>query len=140
VTLLALLRRTRLGALGAVFFVVAAVLPLAFGPALERLAFALTGEAEHACACGMKPGTCGCPRCERLAGADVTPAPTATLSSCDNHGKGALGARLPPCVFASGFVVAEAPAAGVLETTLVATARPRGPDAPPTRPPRRDVA
>ena len=39
--------------------------PLTLGPMRGVLARAL-GAFDHACACGMAPGTCGCPACARL--------------------------------------------------------------------------
>lgn len=42
------------------------MLPVALGPARATIERALGGEPSHACACGMKRGTCGCPECERL--------------------------------------------------------------------------
>jgi len=42
------------------------MLPVALGPARMTIERALGGEPSHACACGMKRGTCGCPECERL--------------------------------------------------------------------------
>jgi hypothetical protein len=41
------------------------MLPVALGPARTTIERALGGEPVHACACGMKRGTCGCPYCER---------------------------------------------------------------------------
>jgi hypothetical protein len=75
-------------------------LPMLAGPGATGLVRALGGSAEHHCACGMAPGTCGCPDCaqleqekkdtnERLAGHAVL------RSSCDD-GSGLPGIDAAP--------------------------------------------
>lgn len=75
-------------------------LPMLAGAGATGIARALGGGAEHHCACGMAPGTCGCPECaelehakrettERLAGHAIL------RSSCDD-GSGLPGIGAPP--------------------------------------------
>jgi hypothetical protein len=40
--------------------------PVLLGPATGAVLHLLGAEAVHHCACGMKPGECGCPECARL--------------------------------------------------------------------------
>ncbi len=61
---LALLATMKKAWLAAALFVV--VLPIGLGPGTSNVTRWLGGEPEHACMCGMKRGTCGCPECERL--------------------------------------------------------------------------
>ena len=49
-----------------VWLAFAVMLPVALGPARTTIERALGAEPSHACACGMKRGTCGCPECERI--------------------------------------------------------------------------
>ena len=58
----ALVRWHRLACVGVTLLAIMA--PAALGPALRPLLDEL-GESGHVCKCGMKPGTCGCPECER---------------------------------------------------------------------------
>ena len=64
----------------------------------------------------MKPGTCGCPECERLLRRRGPPVPTthATLGSCDDHGSRSLASALPPCFVPPAFAVAASPHVGLL--------------------------
>ncbi len=40
--------------------------PLLLGSAFGAAVTALGAEGDHFCACGMEPGTCGCPACAKL--------------------------------------------------------------------------
>jgi hypothetical protein len=56
-----------IGRLLAVLVVVLAALPaMALGPGVNVAAHLLGASMQHHCACGMTPGHCGCPECERL--------------------------------------------------------------------------
>jgi len=117
-------------------------LPLLLGPATTTIVRALGGVGEHHCACGMDPGTCGCPECERVTQEKETTAEhlrghAVLRSSCDDGTSlPAIGA-LP---FAAVPVVATLPPMGF---ELLALARPTAFDPslerarPPTPPPRR---
>jgi len=120
--------------------VVGMLAPLALGPALAPLISALGGEGDHACACGMKPGTCGCPECALLAGAgSAVPDAHASLRSCDDH-RVAPPSGLPPGVLPAGFVVAPAPSFGLVASSPPVSVSPGDRAPPPTPPPRRIVA
>jgi hypothetical protein len=43
-----------------------AAAPLLLGSAFGAAVTALGAEGDHFCACGMEPGTCGCPACAKL--------------------------------------------------------------------------
>jgi hypothetical protein len=130
-----------------VFVMVALLAPLALGPALAPLVAELGGASDHACACGMKPGTCGCPECALLAGLEqdavasvpATDATLATFRACDDHGRAPLPYATPPCIVPALLAVAVNPRAGLLAPLLSPRGVPSQPDAPPTPPPRRSL-
>jgi hypothetical protein len=63
------------------------LLPTALGPAMGTLT-RVVGELDHKCMCGMKPGTCGCPECERLERARThVPAYPVIKGECDGAGQ-----------------------------------------------------
>ncbi len=114
--------------------------PLFLGPATAVLLHALGGEVEHACACGMKRGTCGCPECAQLEKErreSKKPVPYMTLkSSCDDDEDGRGVGALPPAVPSVPFVVHQ-----VVYTERATPLLPRAlvsidPDEPATPPPR----
>ncbi len=122
--------------------VIAPLAPLALGPALGALVAELGGQNDHVCACGMKPGTCGCPKCERalLGGDPVASDTSATLRACDDHGHPPLPSVLPVCVIPAGaLALAASPTVGVLAPLPPAREAPFDPAPPPTPPPRLDL-
>ncbi len=127
-----------LGLVALASLMMAFLLPLALGPALAPLTRALGVAPEHACACGMKPGTCGCPECERLLREGDAPVPTthATLGSCDDHGSRSLASALPPCFVPPAFAVAASPHVGLLAPVPPPPRLSTQPSPPPTPPPR----
>jgi len=119
--------------------VLALLVPLTLGPALRPLARQLGATTPHSCACGMRPGTCGCPECERLLHGDGTaPVPTehASLGQCDEHGQAPLAAGLPPAIVPPGVALARSRPGPLLTAVPPPSSRPRVADAPPTPPPR----
>jgi hypothetical protein len=114
--------------------------PLFLGPALGPLTRALGGVAEHLCACGMVPGTCGCPECElleRQRQLDHTPRPYPTLKSQCNDGEIATGfPALPPAVPPAAFILPALPPRLLAGIGAPPSAHSRDPRAPPTPPPR----
>jgi hypothetical protein len=133
------LARDVAGTLGPLL-VLALLVLVALGPALGPLARELGADDAHACACGMKPGTCGCPACARLLGQDDPgrlPERVAVLGACDDHGQGHLFTPLPLGLVPPGAVVAVSPRGGVLLSLSRSTWVPSEGDAPPTPPPRR---
>jgi len=113
--------------------------PMWLGPLLTPLRVAVA-EGHHVCACGMTPGTCGCPECERtererLSPGAAEPAPV-LKGECDDRqvplGGGHVPAAIPPAPIALA-----APSSVAAASPLGAPAtHARGPTAPPTRPPR----
>jgi hypothetical protein len=130
-----------LGTVGLAVVILALLVPLALGAAVEPLAREFGGTPAHTCACGMRPGTCGCPECERLLhdGSTSKPSLVAVLSSCDDHGRSALASAIPPCMVPPALVVALSPSLGLLPASLDMTGAPSEPGAPPTPPPRIDT-
>jgi hypothetical protein len=128
--------------LAAAALIVLAFVPVVFGPAFGGVARALGIEPEHACACGMKAGTCGCPECERALKGDTSrlPETQAVLGSCDDHGRASLGAALPPGLLPPCIGLPVRLHATLLATTLTTARVPFEPQAPPTPPPRFDAA
>lgn len=118
--------------------VLGALVLVALGPALGPFARALGATDEHACACGMKPGTCGCAACARMLHQDepATPRLVAVLGSCDDHGPASLSAPLPIALVPEGIRVAPSPRAGDLPAASPPGSPPSLGDPPPTPPPR----
>jgi hypothetical protein len=126
----------------AVLLATSAVLlaPLLLGPGSAWALRALGGTPEHHCACGMKPGTCGCPECERIEherNEAKRPLKYAALrSSCDDSDAPIASAALPVVDSANLLSVILSPFARVLpETRTPALNAGRRPE-PPTPPPR----
>jgi len=120
--------------------VLALLVVVALGPALGPLVRQVAASDEHACACGMKPGTCGCPECARLLAQDDAfhlPSRVDALGSCDDHGLGPLPTPLPLGVLPSGSFVALTPPAGLLLSLSPLAWSPAPRKSPPTPPPRR---
>src|SRR5580700_11438642 len=110
--------------------------PASRGPSTRAIAGAL-GVFEHACACGMAPGKCGCPACERIERERLHHGPRPELeSNCEREGAAIPGSALPPCVLPGGIA---------LDVPFVSERASRPPpaslhladiDGPPTPPPR----
>jgi hypothetical protein len=120
--------------------VLAVFAPMSLGSALGPLSRALGGVAEHWCACGMVPGTCGCPECElleRQRQLDHTPRPYPVLRSQCSDGEIATGfPALPAAVPPAPFVL-PAPSPRPLAVSGAPPCAPsRDPLPPPTPPPR----
>ncbi|MCL2779637.1 MAG: hypothetical protein FWD73_16725 [Polyangiaceae bacterium] len=82
--------------------------PLVFGPAGNAVLRMFVDMDEHHCACGMKPGACGCPDCAllekaRLAERDVLRAHPILKSTCKDDSL-IPGAREPIVATAPLFV------------------------------------
>jgi hypothetical protein len=113
------------------------MLPVALGPARTTIERALGGEASHACACGMKRGTCGCPECERIEQeAKRTAMHVAVRNACEGDDGLARPPAAPivtppnaPLVVARATSIArELPSASSLDSQLA-----REPSTPPPR-------
>ncbi len=115
--------------------------PVWLGPATMPVIRALGGVQEHHCMCGMKMGECHCPECEALAHERLlerraTPYPV-IHSTCDTDPP-APAPALPTCSPA-GLTAELAPLPRVVTVTRAPQPLPlrsRGPDEPPTPPPR----
>ena len=130
-------RLRRLARHTAMFAVMCVLLsPAWLGPTVGPIARAL-GAFEHVCACGMAPGTCGCPACARLERERHEHAPRPVLKSSCDRDEGALPAPpLPPCVLPTLVALRDPAVEDVLlvppaERALLSVA-----DGPPTPPPR----
>ena len=100
----------------------AVVGPMMLGPALSPLMQALGGAADHRCACGMAPGTCGCPECARIEhqrSRERAPAPYAVLrSQCQDDEVAPGFSGLPLAIeAATGLRIARAPVARDSQTS-----------------------
>jgi hypothetical protein len=111
--------------------------PIGLGPATGAIARAL-GAFDHACACSMAPGKCGCPACARLEREREQRHGSRPVleSNCEREGALVPTALLPPCVL-PGELTVEAP---VLHESLTSPPltrlHPADRDGPPTPPPR----
>jgi hypothetical protein len=78
-----------------------AVSPIWLGPLLTPLRLAIA-DAHHTCACGMTPGTCGCPECDRLERerlSDKEPEACPVLKGeCERDAAFLGGSHVPPAV------------------------------------------
>jgi len=109
-------RRRLVETLAALLVALAVLAPMMLGPALSPLTQALGGAVEHRCACGMAPGTCGCPECARIEhqrSQERAPAPYAVLrSECERNEVAPGFTALPPALEAPpGCWIARAPTA-----------------------------
>jgi hypothetical protein len=138
-------RCRRFGRLLAFLVVALAALPaMALGPGVNVAAHLLGATMQHHCACGMTPGHCGCPECERLERVRQTrdelaaepgwPCPVLS-GACDDGAVPSLHV-LPPAILpaaeGTSLECRAPPEPSVAMVTLV----PRHRGEPPTRPPR----
>jgi hypothetical protein len=114
--------------------------PAAFGAAMGPVLRELGEQQAHLCKCGMAPGKCGCPECERLERAreqsrapDVVP----TLrTGCDDDAPSVLFGALPVVAVASQTATLPLPRGERVRVSGASTP-PLGLDVdPPTPPPR----
>jgi hypothetical protein len=110
--------------------------PAGLGPSAGAIARAL-GIFDHACACGMAPGKCGCPACERLERERNRQGPRPVLeSNCERSGALVPVSAVPPCIL-PGALALDAPAAAELPSLRPPTpphlANTDGPATPPPR-------
>jgi hypothetical protein len=114
--------------------------PMLLGPGSAWVLRALGGAPEHQCACGMKPGTCGCPECARIEherSEAKRPLPYAALrSTCEDSDAPLASAALPLVHGASPIAVLVAPFARLTSDTRTSALHPRGRPEPPIPPPR----
>jgi hypothetical protein len=135
------LTRSVLHAFSVVLLIVLAA-PCALGAAMGPVLRDLAAANEHVCKCGMKPGTCGCPECDKLERerrAENAPSPVPVLKRhCEDDAPAMpLGAPLPSGVLAASAVDALPLPAGDRVPVLRAPAFVTSPDVePPTPPPR----
>jgi hypothetical protein len=114
----------------------AVLAPIALGPATGAIARAL-GALDHACACGMAPGKCGCPACVRLERERHRQATQPVLkSNCEREGAVVPTALLPPCVLPGEFVIDAPGLEEALSLSPLTRLHPTDRDGPPTPPPR----
>jgi hypothetical protein len=120
-----------------VWLAFAVMLPVALGPARTPIERALGGEPSHACACGMKRGTCGCPECERVEREKETVSKHIAVRNACEDDDGFVRAPATPLVIVpnAALVVARAtsvtrelPSASSLDSQLA-----REPSTPPPR-------
>ena len=118
------------------FFLFAALAPVWLGPALAPLN-AAADAATHVCACGMKPGTCGCPECAQLERDRHDQFRSHRYSikrTCDDDLF--VGGSLSPFLLADASWTARRFAASVAQHDLVSTKWSNEGVPPPTPPPR----
>lgn len=100
----------------------------------------LGGDVSHKCACGMKPGTCGCPECARLEKQrqdDERPRPYPVFKpSCDPASVLAVAGAAPFVLAASPGAMLPAPRATVLRDAPGFALATQITLEPPTPPPR----
>jgi len=111
--------------------------PMSLGPATGALARAL-GALDHACACGMTPGKCGCPACARLERERTrqTAARPVLEANCERETAAPPTASWPPCTIPRELALEASETAGSVEAPIPAQLQPFDSDGPPTPPPR----
>jgi|HubBroStandDraft_1064217.scaffolds.fasta_scaffold184556_2 hypothetical protein len=119
----------------------AVLAPMVFGPAFMPLTRALGGDETHVCACGMAPGKCGCPECERVEHErlrESAPRPYPVLRGPCSRDTATSGyASLPPSIAPStGVLLPRAPVEWVT-TEALENVPSRLSAEPATPPPRR---
>jgi hypothetical protein len=118
----------------------ALLLPMILGPALVPVTRWLGGADAHLCACGMAPGTCGCPECEKLEQQQLAEhAPHAypvVRGQCEKDGVAPAYAAMPPMTApVTDVLVAPSPEVASAREAPPGS-RSRGPAEPVTPPPR----
>lgn len=123
--------------------VVAVVLaaPLLLGSAFGATLAQLGDHDDHFCACGMKPGTCGCPACARLGKLRAESKAhdrehVVARSSCDDSPAPPGVPSLPEGVVPASFEIARAPSTLHVPAAPPPDSRGRGRDRPALPPPR----
>ena len=109
--------------------------PMSLGPATGALARAV-GAIHHACACGMAPGKCGCPECERLEREATRRTARPVLEANCERETAAPQASWPPCTIPRESGVLALDLRGAIDLTSPAQLKPFDSDGPPTPPPR----
>jgi hypothetical protein len=132
--------RRLLRALSAYAVLLTLAAPAALGPATGPLLRELAEQQAHLCKCGMTPGKCGCPECERLERArQQAHAPEAVPTfrrDCDDDAPSILLSALPVTALAAKLETLPVPR-GERVRLPAADAPPLCPNlAPPTPPPR----
>ncbi|MGO9834387.1 MAG: hypothetical protein ACLP1X_09245 [Polyangiaceae bacterium] len=116
--------------------VLAVLAPIGLGPATGAIAHAL-GALDHACACGMAPGKCGCPACARLERERSRRGTSPVLeSNCERDGAAVPVAPLPPCVLPSELALDVSGLEESLASPPLTPLHLADRDGPPTPPPR----
>lgn len=123
-----------------ILLLIVVALPMALGPAASMVTRWLAGEPDHHCMCGMKPGTCGCPECERLEQMrkhDREHAPTYPVvkAACDTE-VGAVPTFASPTVLAAMLDVHKAARLEPTPSLVSSQLESADQNPPPTPPPR----
>src|SRR5580658_5074307 len=114
----------------------AVLAPIGLGPATGAIAHAL-GALDHACACGMAPGKCGCPACARIERERSRHGASPVLeSNCERDGVVVPIAPLPPCVLPRELALDVSGLEESLASPRLARPHLADRDGPPTPPPR----
>jgi hypothetical protein len=122
-------------------FLIVVALPMALGPASGTVMRLLAGEPDHHCMCGMKPGTCGCPECERLEqmrthDREHPPKGPVVKAACDSE-VGALPSFASPAVLpAAALEIRKTAALERAAPSFSPSVESLDPAPPPTPPPR----
>jgi hypothetical protein len=128
--------------LAAVLTLVALAAPAALGSAMDPVLRMLGDAHGHVCKCGMAPGKCGCPECdraeqERLSEHRTEAAPTLKRHCDDEAPAMPLGGALPSGVLAASSAAAlPVPRGDRVPVAASATLVPSPETEPPTPPPR----
>lgn len=116
--------------------------PAAFGPAVGVMMRELgAGTSEHLCKCGMAPGKCGCPECDRLEQERRAERASHVLPvlnrHCDDNVPAIPSGVLPAGVLAErGTTILPVPRGERLPVGAAAASLSSCDDQPPTPPPR----
>jgi hypothetical protein len=110
--------------------------PMSLGPATGALARAV-GAIDHACACGMAPGRCGCPACLRLERETTRRTARPVLeANCERETAVPRTDSWPPCTIPAEPALLALDPQGAIELAIHAQLQPFDSDGPPTPPPR----
>jgi hypothetical protein len=131
--------QSRSARLLALLWLVVGLSSLGLGPLLAPLERAVA-ESQHVCACGMAPGTCGCPECERVERERLSTRarhPYPVLRGDCDHDSTLLGDAHPlPALLPAALAVRLPEPSELAPSHAPPALRSLGPPAPPKPPPR----
>jgi hypothetical protein len=126
-----------------VLAVIVAALPMLLGPTTGVVLMLVGAGTVHHCACGMKPGHCGCPDCARIQrGLDASRSQLRCVvrTACNDDAAAPVDGVVPPAISPSHVIVPRPPDASRLIRSSPGFPKSQNAPEPPTPPPKIRIA